>query len=147
MLKVHFTAGTRAGRVIWLLEELGLDYEVNIMPFTKEGLKSAGKTFLVKEIGSEVADITENFIDDLDIDVDFSKIPEPAKEILGDTIGGIASGKNGDEALGDAFVVEGLNDGFVDSSELTVNVSLNSDTLYEYQWYLDNIDIIKKGEL
>jgi len=41
MLKVHFTAGTRAGRVIWLLEELGLDYAVNIMPFTKEGLKSA----------------------------------------------------------------------------------------------------------
>ena len=40
MLKVHFVANTRAGRVIWLLEELGLDYEVNIMPFTKEGLKS-----------------------------------------------------------------------------------------------------------
>ena len=39
MLKVHFTPGTRAGRIIWLLEELGLDYEVNIMPFTKEGLK------------------------------------------------------------------------------------------------------------
>lgn len=40
MLKVHFVAGTRAGRIIWLLEELGLGYEVNIMPFTKEGLKS-----------------------------------------------------------------------------------------------------------
>ena len=40
MLKVHFVAHTRAGRIIWLLEELGLDYEVNIMPFTKEGLKS-----------------------------------------------------------------------------------------------------------
>ena len=40
MLKVHFVAGTRSGRVIWLLEELGLPYEVNIMPFTKEGLKS-----------------------------------------------------------------------------------------------------------
>ena len=40
MLKVHFVAGTRAGRVIWLLGELGLEYEVNIMPFTKEGLKS-----------------------------------------------------------------------------------------------------------
>ena len=34
-------AGTRAGRVVWLLEELGLEYEVNIMPFTKEGLKSS----------------------------------------------------------------------------------------------------------
>ena len=40
MLKVHFTPGTRAGRVVWLLEELDLDYDVNIMPFTKEGLKS-----------------------------------------------------------------------------------------------------------
>lgn len=40
MLKVHFVANTRAGRIIWLLEELGLEYEVNIMPFTKEGLKS-----------------------------------------------------------------------------------------------------------
>ena len=40
MLKVHFTPGTRAGRVVWLLEELGLDYDVNILPFTKEGLKS-----------------------------------------------------------------------------------------------------------
>ncbi|MBL6894208.1 MAG: glutathione S-transferase family protein [Porticoccaceae bacterium] len=41
MLKVHFVAGTRAGRVVWLLEELGLKYEINIMPFTKEGLKSS----------------------------------------------------------------------------------------------------------
>ena len=41
MLKVHFVAGTRAGRVVWLLEELGLEYEVNIMPFTKEVLKSS----------------------------------------------------------------------------------------------------------
>ena len=40
MLKIHFTPGTRAGRVVWLLEELGLDYDVNIMPFTKKGLKS-----------------------------------------------------------------------------------------------------------
>ena len=40
MLKVHFVAGTRSGRVAWVLEELGLEYEVNIMPFTKEGLKS-----------------------------------------------------------------------------------------------------------
>lgn len=40
MLKVHFVANTRAGRIIWLLEELSLEYEVNIMPFSKEGLKS-----------------------------------------------------------------------------------------------------------
>ena len=41
MLKVHFVAGTRSGRVVWLLEELGLQYEVNSMPFTKDGLKSS----------------------------------------------------------------------------------------------------------
>ena len=40
MLKVYFTPGTRAGRVVWLLEELGIDYDVDILPFTKEGLKS-----------------------------------------------------------------------------------------------------------
>ena len=40
MLKVHFVAGTRAGRIVWLLEELGLEYTVNSMPFTKDGLKS-----------------------------------------------------------------------------------------------------------
>ena len=41
MLKVHFVAGTRAGRIVWLLEELGLEYTVNSMPFTKDGLKSS----------------------------------------------------------------------------------------------------------
>ena len=40
MLKVHFAPNSRAGRIIWLLEELELEYEVNVMPFSKEGLKS-----------------------------------------------------------------------------------------------------------
>ena len=40
MLKVHFSPNSRAGRIIWLMEELELEYEVNIMPFSKEGLKS-----------------------------------------------------------------------------------------------------------
>ena len=40
MLKVHFAPNSRAGRIIWLMEELELEYEVNIMPFSKEGLKS-----------------------------------------------------------------------------------------------------------
>ena len=30
MLYVYFVADTRAGRVIWLLEELGLEYEVAV---------------------------------------------------------------------------------------------------------------------
>ena len=29
MLKVHFAPNSRAGRIIWLLEELSLPYEVN----------------------------------------------------------------------------------------------------------------------
>ena len=31
-----------------------------------------------------------------------------------------------------------VNDGYVDSDETTVNISLKSDVLYEYQWHLDN---------
>ena len=31
---------TRAGRVAWLLEELEMEYELEVLPFTKEGLKS-----------------------------------------------------------------------------------------------------------
>ena len=50
MLKIHFTAGTRAGRVVWLLEELGLDYDINIMPFTKKVLshQNIGRVMLLE---------------------------------------------------------------------------------------------------
>ena len=40
MIKLYLTPGTRAGRVAWLLEELKLGYELEVLPFTKEGLKS-----------------------------------------------------------------------------------------------------------
>ena len=40
MLKVHFAPNSRAGRIIWLLEELGLPYEVNKMAFHPNDLKS-----------------------------------------------------------------------------------------------------------
>ena len=40
MIKLYLTPGTRAGRVAWLLEELDIEYELEILPFTKEGLKS-----------------------------------------------------------------------------------------------------------
>ena len=40
MIKLYLTPGTRAGRVAWLLEELKIEYELEILPFTKEGLKS-----------------------------------------------------------------------------------------------------------
>lgn len=38
MLKVHFAPNSRAGRIIWLMEELELEYEVNVMPFQKKAL-------------------------------------------------------------------------------------------------------------
>ena len=41
MIKLYLTPGTRAGRVAWLLEELEIEYEIEILPFTKEGLKSS----------------------------------------------------------------------------------------------------------
>ena len=40
MLKLHFAPNSRAGRIAWLLEELGLDYEVNRMDFHPKDLKS-----------------------------------------------------------------------------------------------------------
>ncbi|MBF2755195.1 MAG: glutathione S-transferase family protein [Gammaproteobacteria bacterium AqS3] len=40
MLKLHFAPRSRAIRVAWLLEELGLDYELNQMEFHPKDLKS-----------------------------------------------------------------------------------------------------------
>ncbi len=40
MLKLHFAPNSRAGRIVWLLEELGLDYEINKMAFHPKDLKS-----------------------------------------------------------------------------------------------------------
>ena len=40
MLKVHFAPNSRAGRIVWLLEELQLPYELNKMAFHPKDLKS-----------------------------------------------------------------------------------------------------------
>lgn len=40
MLTLHFAPNSRAGRIVWLLEELGLDYELNHMDFHPKDLKS-----------------------------------------------------------------------------------------------------------
>ena len=40
MLKLHFTANSRAVRTLWLLEELELPYELNRMEFHPKDLKS-----------------------------------------------------------------------------------------------------------
>ena len=40
MLILHHAPGSRAGRIVWLLEELGLDYELNRMEFHPKDLKS-----------------------------------------------------------------------------------------------------------
>jgi len=40
MLKLHFAPNSRAGRIVWLLEELGLPYEINKMAFHPSALKS-----------------------------------------------------------------------------------------------------------
>ncbi|MCY4213195.1 MAG: glutathione S-transferase family protein [Gammaproteobacteria bacterium] len=41
MLTLHFAPNSRAGRIVWLLEELGLDYELNRMDFHPKDLKSS----------------------------------------------------------------------------------------------------------
>ena len=40
MLKLHFAPNSRASRTLWLLEELGLEYELNRMNFHPKDLKS-----------------------------------------------------------------------------------------------------------
>ena len=40
MLKLHFAPNSRAGRIVWLLEELDLPYEINKMAFHPSDLKS-----------------------------------------------------------------------------------------------------------
>ncbi|MDA0790831.1 MAG: glutathione S-transferase family protein [Proteobacteria bacterium] len=40
MLTLHFAPNSRAGRIVWLLEELGLPYEINKMAFHPRDLKS-----------------------------------------------------------------------------------------------------------
>lgn len=40
MLKLHFAPNSRAGRILWLLEELELPYELNRMDFNPRDLKS-----------------------------------------------------------------------------------------------------------
>lgn len=40
MLKLHFAPNSRAGRIVWLLEELGLPYDINKMAFHPKDLKS-----------------------------------------------------------------------------------------------------------
>lgn len=40
MLKLHFAPNSRAGRIVWLLEELQLPYELNTMAFHPSDLKS-----------------------------------------------------------------------------------------------------------
>jgi glutathione S-transferase len=40
MLKLHFAPNSRAGRIVWLFEELGVEYELNKMAFHPKDLKS-----------------------------------------------------------------------------------------------------------
>ena len=40
MLTLHFAPNSRASRTLWLLEELGLAYQLNRMDFSPKDLKS-----------------------------------------------------------------------------------------------------------
>ena len=41
MIKLYHASKTRSVRVLWLLEELGVRYELALIPFTQDALKSA----------------------------------------------------------------------------------------------------------
>src|SRR5690606_39437643 len=40
-MKLYHCKGSRSTRVLWLLEELGLDYELEVLPFDPKALQSA----------------------------------------------------------------------------------------------------------
>lgn len=40
-MKLYHCIGSRSTRVLWMLEELGLDYEIEVLPFDAEALSSA----------------------------------------------------------------------------------------------------------
>ena len=41
-MKLYHCARARSVRVLWLLEELGLDYELETMPFDPKALQAPG---------------------------------------------------------------------------------------------------------
>ena len=45
MLTLHFAPNSRAGRILWLLEELALPYELNRMDFHKLSFEERMKNF------------------------------------------------------------------------------------------------------
>lgn len=113
----------------------------------EEGLKTAAKTYLVKEVGAELKDVVSASFKDLNIDL--SELPEPVQEILVDTTANLLSGQDGEEALTGAFknqlvdvatdaVVEGLN---IDENELVGDVkeSLGFDRDYEPPEWVKNV--------
>jgi hypothetical protein len=103
----------------------------------EEGFKSAAKTYALKEIGSSAADFAVDVFKDLNINIDTFELPQPAKEILGNTIGGIASGESGEEALKGAItkqvgsvVVEGLDideDAVIGKIKTTLGMDADAD--------------------
>src|SRR5690606_9935973 len=40
-MKLYHCTGSRSTRVLWLLEELGLEYELEVLPFDPKALRSA----------------------------------------------------------------------------------------------------------
>ena len=66
-----------------------------------EALKAAGKTYVVKEVGAELTNAASELTDTVftDAQIDLSSIPEPVKNVVGDTVGGVLNG----ESLNDAF--------------------------------------------
>jgi hypothetical protein len=81
-----------------------------------EALKAAGKTYVVKELGAELTNAASELTDNIftNAQIDLSGIPEPVKNVVGDTVGGVLSGDSLDDAFtgaitkqtGRAFVSE-----------------------------------------
>ena len=55
MLKLHFAPNSRASHALWLLEELGLEYELNRMDFHLSLANSKFRPLPATEIGRDNA--------------------------------------------------------------------------------------------
>jgi hypothetical protein len=109
----------------------------------EEAFKSAGKAYIVKEVGSSLnAEIKTAFED---FNIDLGSLPEPVQDILVETTGGVLSGQSGEEALTGALknqltdvVVDDLN---LDEDQLVSDIkdTLGLDPNFELPAPLQNI--------
>ena len=50
-MKLYWTAQTRSSRAVWLLEELGIDYDVETVDIRSDGREDSGNRRIIESHG------------------------------------------------------------------------------------------------